>query len=184
MEGRWSSDAVYRLANMDVISGIQESDRWIFAPDRQITRQEFAKMLAVLEGLVMSSNATIPFTYADYEQVSSWAVPYMSEVLRRGWMQGSVTNHRVFIRPLESLTRAEAAVILARVSGAESGGADLTATFRDAEAIPAWAQDAVAALTRAGVITGYPDGTFRPLEPIKREEAAVMLLRFMQMYHK
>lgn len=184
MEGRWSSDAVYRLTNMDVISGIQESGRWIFAPDRQITRQEFAKMLAVLEGLVMSSNATIPFTYADYEQVSSWAVPYMSEVLRRGWMQGSVTNHRVFIRPLESLTRAEAAVILARVSGAESGGADLTATFRDAEAIPAWAQDAVAALTRAGVITGYPDGTFRPLEPIKREEAAVMLLRFMQMYHK
>ena len=43
--------------------------------------------------------------------------------------------------------------------------------------IPAWAEPAVAAAFSRGVITGYPDGTFKPEARITRCEMAVMISR-------
>lgn len=42
----------------------------------------------------------------------------------------------------------------------------------------AWYYDAVAALSNAGIITGYEDGTFRPNQPITRAEFAVIAANF------
>ncbi len=50
------------------------------------------------------------------------------------------------------------------------------APFRD---VPAgyWATSAICALAREHLIQGYPDGTFRPLQPVSREDWAIMLAR-------
>ena len=39
----------------------------------------------------------------------------------------------------------------------------------------AWSYEAVLRLYAAGVVTGMPDGTFRPGAPVSRAELAVML---------
>lgn len=52
-------------------------------------------------------------------------------------------------------------------------------TYTDSNKISDWSADHIEILTELGVITGYPDGTFRPAANITREEMAVMLLQGM-----
>jgi len=44
-----------------------------------------------------------------------------------------------------------------------------------------WAEEAVRRAAAKGMITGYPDGTFRPEHPITRAEFTVMLVRALQL---
>lgn len=73
--------------------------------------------------------------------------------------------------PTASLTRAEAAAIVARVKQLPAG----TATFED---VPAshWAYNYIARASSAGYMTGS-QGQFRPEEPLSRAELVVLLLR-------
>ncbi|WP_165280051.1 S-layer homology domain-containing protein [Paenibacillus protaetiae] len=52
-----------------------------------------------------------------------------------------------------------------------------SAAFKDT--IPAWAEDSVKTVVDAGIMNGYPDGTFKPNDPITRAELLkVMALTF------
>lgn len=51
--------------------------------------------------------------------------------------------------------------------------------FRDAAAIPAWAQAGAEYAARAGLIAGFPDGTFRPNARMTRAQMAEVLWRFL-----
>lgn len=72
------------------------------------------------------------------------------------------------------LTRAELLALLHRLAGApaQSGGR----CFADVEP-GAWYAGAVCWGDTAGVVSGYPDGTFRPDRPVGRAEAIAALLR-------
>lgn len=64
-----------------------------------------------------------------------------------------------------------------KAAGAEAGGAATAiATFKDVPNAH-WAKAAIADAVRAGIVTGYPDGTFRPSKTITRAEVASMLSR-------
>jgi hypothetical protein len=80
-------------------------------------------------------------------------------------------------RPDGSITRAEAASIFHRliISGDKSVPAD--ASLSDIES-GCWYSQAVSYLNGAGIITGYPDGTFNPENPITKAEFAVIASRF------
>lgn len=47
-----------------------------------------------------------------------------------------------------------------------------------------WAKDMIEDIAARGIITGYPDGSFRPNAPIKREHVAVMLARAFELTQK
>ena len=75
-------------------------------------------------------------------------------------------------RPGEGLTRAEAAAVLAKAAGlAQSSGAS---SFSDVSSH--WAAGVINAAAAAGMITGYPDGTFRPDAMVTRAEGITMFL--------
>ena len=83
------------------------------------------------------------------------------------------------VRPNNNITRAEAALIFHRLlteDARESFGTSEN-PFSD---IPdgAWYSEAVSTLCGAGILTGYPDGTFRPHKAISRAELAAMIHRF------
>jgi hypothetical protein len=48
-------------------------------------------------------------------------------------------------------------------------------SFSDADEIGGWAKASVSGLVAAGIMAGYPDGSFRPQEVITRAEAVVMI---------
>ena len=81
------------------------------------------------------------------------------------------------VRPDNSITRAEAAMIFFRLIEDENKEAPRNADFSDLSG-GEWYYRAVAYLQRHGIITGYPDGSFRPDKPITRAEFAAISSRF------
>lgn len=78
----------------------------------------------------------------------------------------------------DKITRAESAVMLARMLN-WSGGGQLPLPFTDAAEIPENARPAVTEARARGIFTGYPDGSFRPDSYLSRAEAAVVLASVM-----
>ncbi len=72
------------------------------------------------------------------------------------------------------ITREQAAVIISRAAqlAEVTGGLD----FTDSQAISSWAKPSVAAAAKAGFISGYPDGSFRPQGNTTRAEAVSLIL--------
>ena len=74
-------------------------------------------------------------------------------------------------RPAKSMTRAEAAAILARLCKL-TGGDSTKPDFKDADG---WYNAAINDVVKAGYMKGYPDGSFKPDQPITRAEFAAIL---------
>ncbi len=97
-------------------------------------------------------------------------------------------NGSDFFGPYNELTRAETATVLGRLAGVNvkpddsydnNGG--FTTPFADVDG-GAWYAKAVAWAAKAGVVTGYQDGsnTFGPDDSITREQFALMLQRYAE----
>jgi hypothetical protein len=80
--------------------------------------------------------------------------------------------------PDMSVTRAQFAALLIRSLGIEEIKPD-TSHFRDVSS-GSWHYGVIEAAYAAGLINGYEDGTFRPDEPIKREEIAALVARTLR----
>lgn len=86
------------------------------------------------------------------------------------------------VQPNGQITRAEATTIFFRLLTEESRSANLTKTngYTDV-ASDAWYNTAVSTMTKAGIVDGYPDGTFRPDAPITRAEMAKIISLFAKL---
>lgn len=84
------------------------------------------------------------------------------------------------VRPDDPIDRAEFASVLAQLTG-RAGVASVMSSFQppyaDAAAIPNWARGAVNVAYSAGLLRGYPDGTFRPDRPVSEAEVLAALAR-------
>ena len=90
----------------------------------------------------------------------------------RGFPDGS-------FRPGQSITRAEVAMILWRLLDSDAKYAQRANNFSDVST--GWYARAVSYLAFRDIVTGYPDGTFRPNNPITRAELTAMMSRFFDM---
>ena len=97
-------------------------------------------------------------------------------------------NGSDFFGPYNELTRAETATVLGRLAGVNVAADDsydnnggFTTPFADVDG-GAWYAKAVAWAAKAGVVTGYQDGsnTFGPDDSITREQFALMLQRYAE----
>ena len=83
------------------------------------------------------------------------------------------------VRPQNNITRAEVATIFFRLLTDDVRDENLTKTNRYSDVTRAdWYNTAVSTLSSMGIITGYPDGTFRPNAAITRAEFAAITARF------
>ena len=89
------------------------------------------------------------------------------------------------VQPNGQITRAEATTIFFRLLTDESREANLTKTNRYTDvAAGAWYNTAISTMTRAGIVDGYPDGTFRPDAPITRAEMSKIISLFAELDKK
>ncbi len=97
-----------------------------------------------------------------------WARESIRELVDKGIVKG-YDDYR--FDPNGTLTRAEAATFIARAYSLKPSGA--ARTFPDVTR-DHWAMETVASAAARGIIQGYPDGTFRPNDPVTRAEMTVM----------
>ncbi len=110
----------------------------------------------------------LPFTDLGEDQWYESAVRY---AYTHGIMQG--TSGTNFL-PTKSLTRAEVAQVLYNIE--DQPEVNGTTSFADSAAH--WAKTPIAWAESTSVVDGYEDGTFRPDEPVTRQEFAQMLYNY------
>lgn len=117
-----------------------------------------------------TSAAGLPFPDV---AVGDWYLDAVQKVYSAGLMQGLSGGA---FAPEAPVTRSMLAAILWRHAGEPQPQTDNI--FID---VPAreWYTDAVRWLTGQGVVSGFPDQTFRPDLPVTREQAAVILYHYL-----
>ncbi|MBO2944416.1 endo-1,4-beta-xylanase [Paenibacillus sp. F411] len=127
----------------------------------------------------MKKLGTYAVTYAAKPFADVTCVPWAEQAVHamaaRGVIQG--TTPQTF-SPGDTMTRAGFAALLVRML--DLPAADLSGrSFSDAAAANAL-QAEVAAALELGIISGYADGTFRPEQPLKRQDMMVMAVRALK----
>ena len=104
----WYYEAVMTLASYKVLNGVGNS---MFAPNDSITRAEFVTMLVRIYGMTKTESG-----FTDVAS-GSWYESFVATAADRGWVQGDGDGT---FRPNDSITRAEAVVIMNRVLGRQA----------------------------------------------------------------
>ncbi|MCU6712592.1 S-layer homology domain-containing protein [Paenibacillus sp. J5C_2022] len=183
LTGHWSREKAEELAALHLTEGTGSG---LFRPDRQVTRAEMAAFaVRLLEWLSGEPLAASPDKLRKYRDVDADA--WYAAVLATAVEQGLLLGDGAKLRPHDPLTREEAAVIVWRVVQAGRSDGDMSeaaqddaAGYADQSELSSWAREAVGSLSSRGVLAGYPDGRFRPGEPLTRAQAAGLLWHVLQ----
>lgn len=162
--GHWAEKTLTEWQDKGLIDGYGDGS---FQPDGTMTRAEFAKLVNRTLGFTAES----AISFSDVTE-RDWFYAEVARAVAVGYAQGSGGA----FRPNQAVTRAEAAVMLARALDLAANEERANA-FADAASIPAWARGSVAAVAESGYMNGYPDGTFGAGGTITRAEAVVTLDR-------
>lgn len=107
-------------------------------------------------------------TFKDENEVT-WAKDSIEFVKQKGWITGKSLNE---FKPNDYLTRAELATIITRILELDTSYSNEN-LYMDVNYH--WGKNAINALTKAGLMQGYGDKTFRPDKYVTREEVAKIL---------
>lgn len=147
-----------------------------FRPSQSIKRAEFASILHRL-GLGGSAEGALPAQTNGFADVSAghWAADAIAYVQRSGLMLG---DDRGLFRPEDVVTRAEIASIISRLLPSSAANQPSVVPFSDTQGH--WAADAIRKASQAGLLSGYPDGTFRPERKLTRAETVQVLNKLLE----
>ncbi|RXZ79407.1 hypothetical protein EBB07_22775 [Paenibacillaceae bacterium] len=161
----WAKQQLQAWMEKGFISGYADGT---FRPNQPITRAEWMKLVNRLFGYDKQGDTFFVDVHA-----TDWFSSDVSAAARAGYISGYADGT---MRPNHSLTREEAAVILSRLGQLRD---DIAAADRFTDSIAAWSRGSVGAVAVAGLMSGYPDGTFSPANPLTRAEAVVTLERLL-----
>jgi len=166
IQGHWAEQEISDWTSQGLSSGYADGT---YRPDNSITRAEFITLV----------NRSFGFTDMEdpnFTDVSStdWFYNEIAKAKSAGYISGNGDNTML---PDNSITRQEVAAILVRLLGLQGVDETTLQVFSDAGAIQSWARPGVAAVVKSGLMKGYQDQTFLPLNPITRAEALVTLQR-------
>ena len=143
--------------------------RLCFDAERSVSRGEFLAAAMHVFGRE-PDDAALTSGFADEEQAAAWLRPYLTSALRAGVIGGTPGEDGLLFRPTAELTRAEAAVIVAKLFDLPQDTAQTVSAIQMDEAVPTWARPAAAALRTAGMSLAAAD-----TGSITRLEAAQLL---------
>ena len=172
--GNGSEYAAIRLSEEGLYTGEQVAGKYVFSPERPISRQEFLTLcMRASERPPMAAGVSTGF--ADDNSIDTWARPYVSSALRFGIISGSDTDAGWVFAPEREITAAEAAVILDRCAGLTDA---VTAWFSYEDTVPAWALQSVSNISACGLL---PYGCSFTDETLSRGAAAEMIVSAMDL---
>ena len=167
-KSHWANEAITALAEKGIVAGKGNGN---FDPDAAVSRKEAIKIIVL--GLNIFSEGESN-SFGDVSE-SDWAYPYISSAFAQKIVSGDDKGN---YNPDAPVTRQDLAVLIhraVRVSKYGINSNNQQIRFTDEAALSDYAVDAVAELSRAGVINGFDDGSFAPLAHCTRAQLAKML---------
>ncbi len=164
----WAKTAINYLANKNIING---RDYGIFAPNDNVSREEFVKMI------LLALDFELSYEPCDFEDVdeSMWYYPYICSAKKNGIVNG-ISNVEFGIG--KYISRQDMAVMLynaMKVKGMSVGDNRDYTSFSDETEISSYATEAVKELFEMGCISGVGDSMFSPKTNSSRAMAAQMI---------
>ena len=170
-ENAWYKSYVYDLAEKGVINGYNENGTSVYKPDKKVTVAEFIKLI------ISASAPTIKYDLieADFEH---WAAKYVKVAENFGVLEEGEYALEEMNR---EITRIEVVKILSRcdIMIRETWQKSSDKVFTDTQELDG---DQIIYLNHAvgvGVISGDPEGTFRPNDGLKRSESAKIIYTYL-----
>ncbi|WP_217592802.1 S-layer homology domain-containing protein [Cohnella sp. GbtcB17] len=165
LPSHWAQDTLNAWVNKGWLAGGGNGG---LQPDQPITRAEFATLAVRAFGL--QAGGAGAGKYSDVRE-GSWYAGAIYAAAGAGILSGYPDGT---IRPSRSVTREEAAVVLAKLDGLSETEA-VEPPFSDAADLRSWSRASVGSAVYSKLLGGYPDGTFRPAKAMTRAEAIVAL---------
>jgi hypothetical protein len=156
------------LYKKGVVSGTGNGE---FQPQREVTREEFIKML------LLALEYKIEDGDSDFDDVSddAWYSSYIYSATKNGLVNGVSENEFGIGLPI---SREDVAVLIWRACQGENVS---ESKFSDDGEVSSYAKNAVNWLKEKGIVAGYEDGSFRPKNLISRAETAKILWTLCEM---
>lgn len=174
LQGHWAKSDVEWLAGKLIVRGVGGDT---FAPDRPVTRAEFAAMLTRSLGLA-ESNGTAAFADANGD---AWYAGALGAAVEAGLIDGFPDGS---FWPDEAVTREQIFAMIARAidyAGTLPPSTDAgLERFADRESLAEWARQPAERLLAAELIHGLGEDSLAPKEPATRAQCAVLLKRMLR----
>lgn len=164
-ESDWYTRNVVLLNEVGVINGYNDGT---FKPNATLTRAQFIKMIVTALGYGELPNGD-----------KYWASTFISKAYALGLLPEGNVSAESFDK---EITRAEMSMITINALAGEYFADDLDRyieDIKDYDSIPRDQQIPVLKIYYKGIITGYPDGEFKPERSATRAEGATILVRFL-----
>lgn len=171
----WALEAIKQLAAQQIVNGVSDSQ---FAPSANVTRAEFAAILARALKLDTTSSGTA--TFSDVP-ASAWYVNAIAAASQAGLITGRADGT---FGGNEQVTREEMAVMLIRAYSKATGNeqpSGSTTSLNDADEISSWANQAVQSAVALGLLQGRESGAFDPKSSLLRAESAQAIINLFQL---
>ncbi|MBU5436769.1 S-layer homology domain-containing protein [Tissierella sp. MSJ-40] len=169
IESHWSKLYVESMAAKNVVGGYDDG---AFRPEGKVTRAEFAKM--IINSLELKLEK-YDGSFTDVKE-NDWHADYVATIVKLGVAGGYDDGT---FKPNKEITRAEMAVILSNILDVEVEETEIEALlgqYKDVEAIPAWATEAIAKVAKAKIMQGVNDN-FNAGNTTTRAESATAIYR-------
>lgn len=163
-------DEMNYLVEQDIISGYSDGN---FQPKKNVTRGEVAIMI----GRMLKLDGTQRNTKFKDVSKNHGASGYIHSAWDRGHLSGFADGT---FRPDTPISRGDMAMILSRIFWSQAG---TTGEFSDV-GYNMKASYAIGTLAGSHVLTGYPDGTFRPAAYVTREQFSAFMARGLSIEFK
>ena len=166
-EHYWASDVIKELAAKQIVSGVNEST---FAPMQQMTRAEFATLIARTLNLT-AANAAV-FTDVDSASVHAGTIAAVNEA---GIILG---RSAATFAPDDYITREEMAAMIIRAYEYKTGRKAEPAAayaYSDRESAAKWSIPYIDAASGIGFMKGRGNATFAPKQFMTRAEGAQVI---------
>ena len=167
--GSWAEKTISNLVKQGIVDGYPDGT---FKPDDTIARSEFSKLIQEQMNIKELENEEVVFE----DIVGTWAEKRIKALEKKGIIKKE--EYKEGYKPNEAMTRVEMAKMIVRGLEVEIKEVEKT-TFKDDEKIKKEDKKYIETAKETGIISGYPDGKFKPYETATRAETAVMIERMM-----
>lgn len=164
VSGHWAENIVSKWIEAGKINGYEDGS---FKPDNNMTRAEFAKVLASVISIKIAE-------YAEHEFLDVKESDWYYESVKKLVTLNVVAPGESF-NPSNFITRQDVMTMAGRAFYYISENQELLSKFNDADKVSDYAKEYVAGLIDAEIVSGYEDNTIRPLNNITRAECIKIL---------
>lgn len=175
----WAEEYIESLASKYIVKGVGNDQ---YAPGQEMTRAQFTVMLVRALGLPAEvyNGAFKDVKGTEWFNQSGELMAAVKYGIIKGKGEGTFA-------PNDTITRAEAAVMIARVLEMNLTKVDhdvydpskKVSDLKDHKQMNEWSKASIEKIYQSGIMSGHPDGTFDPNGKTKRDQMAKILAEML-----